>query len=188
VDALGWSMGAAVWWSYLDLFGSSRVRTLVVVDQPSAVAALPHMSAEDAAACGAVFELPQLAGLIGALLGPDADEVLLSFARTTYTGEIPRWMWELQVAQMRTVPAYAAVPLLFDHCAQDWRDVVRRIDVPTLVIGCEGSHVPPESQRSLARQIPGGRAHVFTADVASSHFPFLQAPAEFNAVVSGFLG
>ena len=29
------------------------------------------------------------------------------------------------------------MPLLFDHCAQDWRDVLPRIDVPTLVIGCE---------------------------------------------------
>jgi pimeloyl-ACP methyl ester carboxylesterase len=79
------------------------------------------------------------------------------------------------------------VPLLWDHCAQDWRDVLPRLDVPTLVIGCEGSHVDPASQRYIAEQVPGARLHVFPRDVASSHFPFLENPAAFDAVVDEFL-
>ena len=69
------------------------------------------------------------------------------------------------------------MPLLCDHCAQDWRDVLPRIDVPTLVIGCDGSHVAPGSQRYIADQIPGAELHVFPSDVANSHFPFLENPA-----------
>jgi pimeloyl-ACP methyl ester carboxylesterase len=68
-----------------------------------------------------------------------------------------------------------------------WRDVLPRIDVPTLVIGCDGSHVAPSSQRFIADQIPGAELHVFPSDVANSHFPFLENPAAFNAVVAEFL-
>ena len=35
--------------------------------------------------------------------------------------------------------------------------------------------------------IPGSTVHIFPRDVASSHFPFLQNPAAFNAVLLGFL-
>ncbi|MFH8519540.1 alpha/beta fold hydrolase [Streptomyces gelaticus] len=62
-----------------------------------------------------------------------------------------------------------------------------RVDVPTLVIGCEGSHVHPDSQRFIAEQIPDARLHAFPSDMASSHFPFLENPAAFNAVVEKFL-
>ncbi|MFJ1791191.1 alpha/beta fold hydrolase [Kitasatospora griseola] len=62
-----------------------------------------------------------------------------------------------------------------------------RIDVPALVIGCEGSHVDPASPRFVAERIPGGRLHVLPREVASSHFPFLENPEAFNAVVDDFL-
>jgi len=62
-----------------------------------------------------------------------------------------------------------------------------RIDVPTLVLGCEGSHVDPGSRRYIAEQVPGAELHVFGSDVANSHFPFLEDPAAFNAVVEDFL-
>ena len=62
-----------------------------------------------------------------------------------------------------------------------------RIDVPTLVIGCDGSHVAPSSQRYIAEQIPDAQLHVFPVEVASSHFPFLENPAAFNTVVEKFL-
>ncbi|MGW7448416.1 alpha/beta fold hydrolase [Kitasatospora sp. NPDC054795] len=63
------------------------------------------------------------------------------------------------------------------------RDVLDRIDVPTPVPGCEGSHVDPESQRSIAERIPGAGLHVFPRTVASSHVPFLENPGGFSAVV-----
>jgi len=90
-------------------------------------------------------------------------------------------------AETESTPAYAGVPLLFDHCAQDWRDVLPRIPVPTLVIGCDGSHVNPASQRYIADRIPEATLHVFPTTEASSHFPFLENPTAFNKVVGDFL-
>jgi len=187
VDALGWSMGASVWWSFIDRFGTGRLRRLVVVDQPAAVTALPWMSERERAESGAFFDLASLESLVTGLLGPDAGQILHAFAQGTYTGEITPELWDFMVAEMSHTPAHAGAPLLFDHCVQDWRDVLPRIDVPTLVIGSEGSHVTPTSQRYIGAQIPGARVHIFPADVASSHFPFLQNPHAFNAVLSDFL-
>ena len=48
-DVLGWSMGVSVWWSYLDQFGTDRIRRFVAVDQPAAVAAVPWMSTQEQA-------------------------------------------------------------------------------------------------------------------------------------------
>ena len=188
VDALGWSMGASVWWSFIDQYGTDRIRRLIAVDQPSAVAAVPWMSAEDQAKSGAIFDVAALLTLGEALSGADSIATRDSFVRGMFSGDnTDPDVLSFVMAELDTVPAYASVPLLFDHCAQDWRDVLPRITVPTLVIGCEGSHVDPSSQRYIAEQIPNAVLHVFPTDVASSHFPFLENPIAFNNVVERFL-
>ena len=186
-DALGWSMGVSVWWSFIDSYGTGRIRRFVAVDQPAAVAAVPWMSEREQRDVGALFDVTELLALGAALAGPGGDEVRADFVRGMFRGEPDPDVLAFVADQITSTPAYAGVPLLFDHCAQDWRDVLPRIDVPTLVIGCEGSHVHPDSQRFVAERIPGARLHVFPAGVASSHFPFLENPAAFNAVVEKFL-
>ncbi|MGX4733505.1 alpha/beta fold hydrolase [Kitasatospora griseola] len=186
-DALGWSMGAAVWWSFVDQYGTGRIRRLVLVDQPAAVAAVPWAAAAEQRAAGAVFDVAGLLELCAGLAGPDGDEVREGFVRSMFGGDTDPGVRAFVLDEIRATPAYAGVPLLFDHCVQDWRDVLDRIDVPALVIGCEGSHIDPASQRFVAERIPGGRLHVFPREVASSHFPFLENPEAFNAVVDAFL-
>jgi len=186
-DALGWSMGVSVWWSFIDQYGTGRIRRFIAVDQPSAVAAVPWMSEQQQAESGAIFDVAALLALGEGLNGPGAVEVRNGFVRSMFSGETDPEVLAFVLAELDTVPSYVGVPLLFDHCAQDWRDVLPRIDVPTLVIGCDGSHVDPSSQRYIAEQVPDASLHVFPTDVASSHFPFLESPAAFNAVVEEFL-
>ncbi|MEU6974007.1 alpha/beta hydrolase [Kitasatospora aureofaciens] len=186
-DALGWSMGASVWWSFIDQHGTGRIRRFVVIDQPAAVAAVPWMAPAEQRESGAIFDVAGLLALGAALAGPDGAEVREGFVRSMFGGDTDPDLLAFVTEEIRATPAYAGVPLLFDHCAQDWRDVLDRIDVPTLVLGCEGSHVDPVSQRFIAERIPGARLHVFPASIASSHFPFLENPGEFNAVVEDFL-
>ena len=188
VDALGWSMGVSVWWSFIDQYGTDRIRKLIAVDQPSAVAAVPWMSAQDQSSSGAIFDVAALVTLGAALNGDDGITTRDGFVRSMFSGDATDPdVLSFVMAELDTVPAYVGVPLLFDHCAQDWRDVLPRIDVPTLVIGCNGSHVNPSSQAYIAQQIPDATLHVFPTDVASSHFPFLENPAAFNHVVEDFL-
>jgi pimeloyl-ACP methyl ester carboxylesterase len=186
-DVLGWSMGVSVWWSYIDQYGTDRIRRFVAVDQPAAVAAVPWISSHVQADSGAIFDVAALVSLGAALHGPKGAKATSDFVRTMFSGDPDPEVWAFVKEEITATPAYAAVPLLWDICVQDWRDVLPRIDVPTLVIGCDGSHVAPSSQRYIAEQIPGAELHVFPVDVANSHFPFLENPAAFNAVVEEFL-
>ncbi|MDQ0796513.1 alpha/beta fold hydrolase [Streptomyces sp. B1I3] len=186
-DALGWSMGASVWWSFIDQYGTSRIRRFVAVDQPAAVAAVPWLTTEEQRDSGAIFDVAGLLELGAALAGPDGEQVREDFVRGMFSGAPDRDLIAFVAEQIKSTPPHAGVPLLYDHCAQDWRDVLPRVDVPTLVIGCEGSHVSPASQQFIAGRIPGARLHVFPSNVANSHFPFLENPPAFNAVVETFL-
>lgn len=187
VDLLGWSMGVSVCWSYMDQMGTGRVGRFVAVDQPAAVAAVPWMTPTEQAESGAIFDVAGLLELGAALWGPDGGKACQDFVRGMFSGDPDPQVWDFVAQEIMCSPAYASVPLLFDHCAQDWRDVLPRVDVPTLVIGCEGSHVSPSSQEYVAKQIPNARLHVFPSHVANSHFAFLENPQAFNAVVEEFL-
>lgn len=187
-DLLGWSMGTSVIWSYMDQQGTGRIRRFVSVDQPAAVAAVPWMTAEEQADCGAIFGVDGLLALGASLNGPDGAQATTDFVRGMFSGEPDPQVWNFVAEEITSTPAYAGVPLLFDHAAQDWRDMLPRIDVPTLVIGCDGSHVNPDSQRFIADKVPDAQLHVFPVEVANSHFPFLENPEAFNAVVEQFLG
>ena len=188
VHLLGWSMGVSVIWSYLELFGDSRVRSLVLVDQPAAVAAQLWMSAIEQQSAGCILPADGLGTLANAI-ADDAggDATVRAFVRSMFTGPVDDGLWSFVSSEVARTPRRIAAPLLFDHGAQDWRELLPTIAKPTLVLGCDGSHVPPESQRYVASRIPGALVHIFPRDVASSHFPFLENPEAFNEVVRVFL-
>lgn len=77
--------------------------------------------------------------------------------------------------------------LLLDHVMQDWRDVLPRIDVPTLVVGGEVSHVNPGSQRWTASQVPGARLEIVSAADGGAHFPFYEGAESFSRLLRDFL-
>lgn len=74
---------------------------------------------------------------------------------------------------------------VLNHGSLDWRDVIGRITLPTLVIGGKHSHVNPQSQAWIHQQIPGARLEIF--DQGGAHFMFIEAADQFNAVVRDFL-
>ena len=187
VDVLGWSMGASVIWSYLDLFGTERIRSIVLVDQPAAVAAVPWMSETEQEDSGAIFPVEALTQLARDIHSDTTGAVTEAFVRGMFSGQPDPELWDFVAREIQKTPAAHAATLLFDHGTQNWLDVLPRINRPTLVIGCHGSHVPADSQRFIADRIPGATLHVFGDDVARSHFPFLENPAPFNAVVERFL-
>jgi pimeloyl-ACP methyl ester carboxylesterase len=99
-DVLGWSMGVSVWWSFIDQFGTGRIRRFVAVDQPAAVAAVPWMSVQEQADSGAIFDVSVLLGLCAALAGPESDKATADFVHSMFSGDtdpdllpssIPSW-------------------------------------------------------------------------------------------------
>ncbi|MFF3752458.1 alpha/beta fold hydrolase [Streptomyces sp. NPDC002018] len=183
---LGHSLGCAVIWCYWDLFGDDRVRRLILVDQ-GAVTAVDLVAGERAADLGAVFTADTAFGIAAALRGPEAvamaDAILESMHTPSLSAEDLAWLTE----QNLLLPREHAASLHLDHYGNDWRDVLPRITVPTLVIGGEVSIFPPETARWTAARIPRGQVRVFSAEESGSHLLFWENPRLFNSVVRDFI-
>ena len=85
------------------------------------------------------------------------------------------------------LPRGYAADLLWDHCLQDWRDVITETRLPTLVIGAEKSIFSAESQRWIAAQNPNASVVIFEESDGGSHFMFFENPDRFNRHVREFL-
>lgn len=187
-NLLGWSMGASVLWAYVDLFGTRQVDRFVFIDQPASLMIAQDMGEDERVASGAMFTFAALDQLCADLRGPDGDSVRAAFVEGMVTKTIPADLLAWIQAENARTPTNIAADLLLSHCTHDWRDVLPRIDRPSLVIAGTVSHVDPRSQRAIHARIPGARYHEFGADEGGAHYPFLEAPDAFNRIVADFLG
>jgi pimeloyl-ACP methyl ester carboxylesterase len=183
----GNSMGCSVLWSYVDSYGTDRISSLVLIDQPSVCALVPWLGQADAAEVGAIMDFAGAAGFVQGLLGDDSGTLRREFLRSMLLPDVSDADFDWLLAQNLKLRMPFGARLVLDHVMQDWRDVLPRIDVPTLVTGGRLSHVNPLSQEWIARQIPGARFHVFTPEEGGDHFPFFQAPKAFATVFMPFI-
>lgn len=184
---LGHSMGASVLWSYVDSYDTGRVRSLVIVDQPSVCTTMPWMSAVEGAQAGAILDFAGADTFARTLLGPDGATARRDFLTSMLTPDIPREDLEWLYRENLKLAMPFGAKLLIDHVMQDWRDVLPRVDVPTLVTGGEVSHVAPSSQEWSAAAIPNATLRIFAKEEGGAHFPFFESPEHFADVLMDFL-
>lgn len=188
VALAGHSMGCSVIWSYWDQFGADRLSKLVLIDQSPSVSFWPGWSDEEKQLAGALFDGKGLYDTCAALAGPDGATTTAGLVNDLFfTKGYSRTELQWVLSENLKFPRESAARLLLDHCAQDWRDTIPRINIPTLVVGGEASFINPRSQEWIARQIPGARVSIFAAEEGGGHFMFMENPAKFNAIMSGFL-
>lgn len=177
VVAVGWSMGAFVWWEHYRLFGADRLRGLVVIDQPPTDMCKP--------------DFPD--GLISPELMRDwhervlvdqaalMREVLPMMFATPPSAADQEWM----VAEMLQAPAAVAAAVLFDQSTRDYRDVVRGYPVPTLVCSGAKSGQPRAGSQLI---VDGARAATLRVFEGCGHSLFYEDAAGFNTAVREFIG
>ncbi len=187
VHLLGHSMGCAVIWSYLELFGSDRLASVVLVDQMPCALRNPAWNDDQALDAGATMDAVGLFAFTDALRNTGGADPRAGFlADVTSPGiSADRLTW--LVAQGTTFDRRHAAELIFDVATHDWRALIPHIGIPTLVVAGDSVNVPLASQRWIGRQIPGAQFACVTGVQGGTHFPFLENPAAFNAVVTEFL-
>ncbi|MGP4015044.1 alpha/beta fold hydrolase [Saccharopolyspora sp. 5N708] len=186
VVLLGHSLGCAVIWCYWDLFDRSRISRLVLVDQ-GPLAAVDLAPAGRAAELGAIFSAEAGFGIAAGLRGTDAVATTRSIVDMMRTAAMGEDEVEWIVEQNLLLPREHAASLHLDHYGNDWRDVLPRITVPTLVIGGEVSVFGPGVGQWVAARIPGARLRTFSAAEFGSHLMFRENAELFNTVVRDFL-
>ncbi|MEU3184309.1 alpha/beta hydrolase [Streptomyces sp. NPDC006923] len=186
ITLLGHSLGCSVIWSYWDLFGGDRISRLVLVDEPAVVAA-DRVPEERAAELGAIFSAETALGIAASLREADGADFWRSLVHTMHTPSLSAADFDWIIQQNARLPLEHTATLHLDHCGNDWRDVLPRITVPTLVIGGEVSIFPPGVARWTASRIPGAEARVFSEAEGGSHLMFWENAELFNAVVRDFV-
>ena len=173
--AIGWSMGAFVWWDYYRQFGADRIDGLVVIDQPPTDMRSPDFPN----GLISVYTLRDWHEAVQMRRNDFMREVLpMMFGKPPAPDEA-QWMCD---EMMRAPPSIAAA-VLVDQSFRDYRDVVRHCTIPTLVCSGRLSAQPPEGSRLIVETAPAARLEIFEH---SGHSLFFEEPAKFNAVVEQF--
>jgi len=186
IHLLGHSMGCAVIWSYLELFGDDRIASLVFVDQMPCALRNPNWTDARALEAGASMDAAGLFAFTDLLRGEGVDPRAEFLAEVTSPG-IASGDLDWLVAQSLTVDRRHAAELIFDVATHDWRSLMPHIELPTLVIAGDSVNVPIASQRWISRQIPRARFARVGGRRGGTHFPFLENPNAFDAALSKFL-
>ncbi len=185
---LGHSMGCSVLWCYFDLFGADRIGKFIFCDEPPFLTSNPAWSAQTLAEAGAVFSPETATATANALAGPDGVATTTGFIGGMVTKAMPPEQLQWMIDCNLKLPRAHAATLIYNHCHQDWRDVMARIDVPSLYIGGRVSLVPWTSVQWAAAQTPGARVEIFEEADGGAHFMFVENAPKFNALLADFIG
>ncbi|WP_137174170.1 alpha/beta fold hydrolase [Massilia sp. HP4] len=188
-DYVGWSMGASVLWSYIELFGTKSINKVAFIDEAPSIYSHADWTEKERVDAGAMTS--------------DVERMIESFT----TGKMPSTMivnsQAFQRAGLMDSPYYenseafakafiktnmtATGRVMFDHFTNDWRDVIaKRIDVPTAIFTGVYSD-SAGGQRWIHAVVPNSELHVYTAQEQGDHFLAFKNPLKFTADLDAFL-
>jgi len=188
VTLAGHSMGCSVIWGYWEQYGGDRLSKVILVDQMPVITSNPAWSAKELENAGSIFDAKSLFETVNGLAGPDGVKMTNGFITGMFTKQYSPDVVKWVIQENLKFPREYAARLLFDHATNDWRDVIPRINVPTLVVGGKASLVPWKSQVWVGSQIKGARTEIFEENEGGAHFMFIENPEKFNRLVKEFNG
>ncbi len=188
VALLGHSMGSSVIWCYVDLFGPERLSKIILVDQSPFLTSDPNWTQQELEDSGAIFTAQQVFDIVAALRSKEAENVtrqgIDGIVTKHATPEMKEWIVQCNLK----MPGNLAGTLMYNHWHMDWRDLIPRIDLPTLIISGRASMIPWKSQAWIHRQIKGSQFEVFEEAEGGQHFMFIENPEKFNRMIMKYLG
>jgi non-heme chloroperoxidase len=189
VALLGHSMGSSVIWCYIDLFGPERLSKIILVDQSPFLTSDPNWTQQELEDSGAIFTPQQVFNIVAALRSKEAENVTRQGIDGIVTKHATPEMKEWLVQCTLKMPRHLAGTLAYNHWQMDWRDLIPRIDLPTLIISGRASAAAPwKSQEWVHRQIKGSQFEVFEEAEGGQHFMFIENPEKFNRMIMTYLG
>lgn len=180
----GHSMGGAVMWQYLELFGQDKISKLILCDQMASGLIRPSWSLEQRAQYGAHASGEELLKLVSDVADEEQPDPRREFLSAMFTENYPAEAKAAALDAACGVPRSAGARLVLDTMSADFRDVLPRITLPTLCIGGTCSHLK-DCTPWIASQIPQSKLVMVEG---GSHFMLVEDPARFAADVLTFIG
>jgi non-heme chloroperoxidase len=185
----GWSMGASVLWSYVDLFGTKGIDKFIFVDEPISIYTHADWSEQERLDAGGMTTSPER--MIAAFTtGTPVNSMIVDMRSMErfMAMDSPYFQNSEGFARafIQNDPKYASL-VLFDHAMNDWRDVIRhKINVPTAIFTGEYS-LNIVSQRWMKSVIPNSTLHVYSKSEQDDHFLAFKNPVKFTKDLKTFL-
>jgi pimeloyl-ACP methyl ester carboxylesterase len=132
-------MGSSVIWCYIDLFGPERLSKIILVDQSPFLTSDPHWTEQELEDSGAIFTPQQVFNIVAALRSKEGENVTRQGIDGIVTKHATPEMKEWLVRCTLKMPRHLAGTLAYNHWQMDWRDLIPRIDLPTLIISGRAS-------------------------------------------------
>jgi pimeloyl-ACP methyl ester carboxylesterase len=186
---VGHSMGAAILWSYIDLFGTNAVSKVVFVDEPISIYSHSDWSEKERLEAGGTTTSPER--MVAAFTAGGPMNALITdlkvFERSRLTDSPYYRNSEAFATEVIRNDPIAMGRVLFNHTVNDWRDVVRRkIDIPAAIFsGNESNNLP--SQRWAQSVVPNATLFTYSASEQGDHFLMFKNPAKFSQDLRSFL-
>lgn len=188
-DYVGHSMGAAVLWSYIDLFGTHGIRKVAFVDEPISIYAHDDWSEKERSEAGGTTTSPERMVAAFTSGGPASRLTtdLKVFARAQMMDSAYFANSESFANEFVKNDPKALARVLFNHTVNDWRDVVaHKINVPAAIFSGEESN-NLASQRWAQSVIPGAILFSYTSAEQGDHFLMFKNPVKFVRDLRSFL-
>jgi len=188
-DMCGWSMGAAVVWGYIDLFGTKSIRKACFVDEPISIYAHDDWSEQERLDAGGSTTSAER--MVAGFTGKGPLNALITDLKPLERSQARDSLYfvnsEAFATAVVTNDPSATARVLFDHVTNDWRDVLQnKINVPTAIFtGTESNNLP--SQRWAASAIPGATLYVYSKAEQGDHFLMFKNPVKFANDLRRFL-
>ncbi len=180
VTALGWSMGVAIIWSYLELFGKDRISKLIFIDQ----APLQYTGPDWVWGQNGCYDVEMfIRTCCDIKYAPRAAAEGLAYACLYHTPSDEEVKFIAD--EISKCPPYVRIEIMRDHTNLDWRDFIKTIDLPTLVCVARNSAVFDwQGSAYVAEQIEGSELEFFED---SGHMLFWEEADKFNKRVAEFM-
>jgi non-heme chloroperoxidase len=188
-DYVGWSMGAAVLWGYIDLFGTKGINKLVLIDEPPSIYSHADWSEKERLDAGGMTSSPERMVEAFTTGKPVSSLIVNSQAFQRFTLRDSLYFQNSQAFAETVVKSDMnhMKLVLFDHAMNDWRDVIRhKVNVPTAIFtGVYSDSL--QGQRWMHSVIPNSELHVYKAEEQGDHFLAFKNPVKFTTELGTFL-
>jgi len=181
ITAVGWSMGAAVLWSYLELFGNHRISKLVSIDQSPSQYIGPDWEWGQ----NGCYDVEMFIRLIKDI-EYNEEGVSRGLAATCLNHEPTQEEEDFLAGEIMKCTKTAKIEIMRDHTNLDWRDFLPEITIPTLVfVGRQSQVFPWQGSKYVADVVPGSE---LKKNKKCGHMLFWDEAEKFNSSLAEFIG
>ena len=177
VILVGWSMGCFVIWDYFDQFGPQNIKATVLVEETPSDYQWPDWPLGFAG----FDDLREIMSTVQTDRAAFVREFIALMFKEAPSEADFEWIFE----EITRPPECIASAIIFDQTVQDYRPVVPKVSVPSLLcFGRDEKLIPIAGGEYLAEHMPEARLVVFEE---SGHCPFLEETERFNQEVERFI-